>query len=324
MGLYHLMFEDEVRMRAFERAIPQVVRPGDVVVDIGSAMGTFSFFAAKAGAKQVYGIECDRIIDIAREAAARAGLSDRVEFIENYSTEVDLPEPADVLFFEDFSSFFLHSRLKTIIHDAKARLLKPNARMLPQSADLFMAPFDDADFYASQDVWGEQVDSLYGFDFTPMREMALNVATFHTLVPEELLAEPGHVQHIDMLTEPTFECHTRRPFVARRDGTLHGIAFWFEMQLSPEIRLSNAPTSAATIWGQGVFPSEYPLPVRAGDSIELTVDTVHSAAYGFFWNWSIRVASKDNPKRPLICRQSTFRNAPLPYDLREHLKLPTS
>lgn len=320
MSLYHLMFEDEVRMRAFTQAIPRVVRAGDVVLDIGSAMGTFSLLAANAGARRVYGIECDRIIDVAREAAARSSLNDRVTFIEQYSTDVTLPEKADVFFFEDFTSFFLHGSLRTIFADARQRLLQPNARFLPQSADLFLAPFEDADFYSAHDVWGERIESLYGFDFSPLREMALNVATHHTLRPQELLAEPQPIRHIDLATERDFDLQTRRTFTVAREGTLHGVAVWFEMQLAPGVRLSNAPGQPPTIWGQGILPAEYPLAVAPGDLIDVTVDTVRSAAYGTFWNWSLRLVPRSNPTRPWICRQSTFRGSPLPADLREHLR----
>src|SRR5579863_2992981 len=107
--LYQLMLMDEPRIRRYEQAIRVSVKPGDVVVDIGSAMGTFSLFAAQAGARHVYGIEVERIVDVAREAAASAGLADRVTFIEGYSTDVTLPEPADVVLYEDFTSLLLHA-----------------------------------------------------------------------------------------------------------------------------------------------------------------------------------------------------------------------
>ena len=45
------------RIRAFQSALQSAVRPGDVVVEIGAGVGTYSFFAAQSGAKRVYAIE---------------------------------------------------------------------------------------------------------------------------------------------------------------------------------------------------------------------------------------------------------------------------
>ena len=44
---YRRMLADDVRLRAFHRAIRATVRPGDVVVEIGAGLGTYSFFAAR-------------------------------------------------------------------------------------------------------------------------------------------------------------------------------------------------------------------------------------------------------------------------------------
>lgn len=316
-SLYQQMLEDEVRMRCWKKAIRSVVRPDDVVVDIGSAMGTFSLFAAQAGARKVYGIEAERIVDVSLEAAARAGLDDRVRFLEGYSTEVKIPERADVLIFEDFTSVFLHSSVGTIIRDGRKRFLKRGGTVIPQSADIGMAPFEDAALYASIDAFGDGASNLYGFDLTAMREMAVNSVTFHVFQPGELLAKPASVRHYDLRIEEQFDFEVRHRFAAKRNGTLHGIAFWFNAQLAPGIRLYNAPGRPATIWQQGVLPVEFPTRVRAGERIDVAIQTVRSKTYGFFWNWTVRVCSRAS-SRPLILRQSTFRAEPLPEGLAHH------
>src|SRR5262245_14615583 len=80
------------RIRTFQSALQSAVRPGDVVVEIGAGLGTYSFFAAQSGAKRVYAIEKQRVIHVAEGLAARNGLAEKITFVPGDSTEVSLPE----------------------------------------------------------------------------------------------------------------------------------------------------------------------------------------------------------------------------------------
>lgn len=57
------------------------IHPGETVFDVGCGSGILSFVAARMGAGRVYGVDIvSKSIDVARENAARLGLSDRTEF----------------------------------------------------------------------------------------------------------------------------------------------------------------------------------------------------------------------------------------------------
>ena len=61
---------DRARTALFRRAIKAVVRPGDVVLDLGSGTGVLGLLALKAGAARVYQVDESPMIEVARGVAA--------------------------------------------------------------------------------------------------------------------------------------------------------------------------------------------------------------------------------------------------------------
>lgn len=72
------MLKDEVRTETYMDSIkrnPHLFE-GKVVLDVGCGTGILSMFAAKAGAKQVIGIDCAGIARQAKQIVRDNGLSD--------------------------------------------------------------------------------------------------------------------------------------------------------------------------------------------------------------------------------------------------------
>src|SRR5689334_7836260 len=129
---YHAsMLADSDRVSAYERAIAAVVRPGDVVVDLGAGTGILSLLAARAGARRVYAIECGTIADAARAVIDASPYGDVVELVRGRVEEVELPERGDVAITETIGGELLDEDIEGILAAAREHLLVPGAREIP-------------------------------------------------------------------------------------------------------------------------------------------------------------------------------------------------
>jgi protein arginine N-methyltransferase 1 len=134
------MLEDRVRTSRFIQAIRQTVRPGDVVVDLGTGTGVLAVAAAQAGAKRVYAIEVRPIAEDAARFFQGSGLGDRITLIRGHSTEISLPDRADVLVSEMIGNDPLGEQILETASDAVGRLLKPDARLIPYALRIHVLP----------------------------------------------------------------------------------------------------------------------------------------------------------------------------------------
>ncbi len=275
------MLIDEVRMNSFLRAILQTVRPGDVVLDIGSGTGVLACFACLAGAKHVYAIEQGPIIGLAREICARNGLEERITFFNDWSTHIELPEAADVLVTETIGNIGFEEGILCWVLDAKRRLLKENARIVPRFLSMFAVPIESAADYRRVDNWDHY---YYTFDFSPLHDLASSNLLWLALTPEMFLSEPASLLSADLAQVEEGDFSAEASYVVKREGTVHGIGGWFTAELAPTVTLSNVPPSKTPSWSHTFMPLEWPLAVEAGDRIHLKIHTTHNAAQ---WQWQV-------------------------------------
>jgi protein arginine N-methyltransferase 1 len=86
-------------------------------LDIGCGTGILSIFAARAGAKHVYGIEFADIADYAKEIIKQNKLNDKVTIIKSKVEDVKLPvSKVDIIISEWMGYFLLYeSMLDTVL-----------------------------------------------------------------------------------------------------------------------------------------------------------------------------------------------------------------
>lgn len=265
---YVSLLHSSTRLRAFREGIEAAVRPGDTVLDLGTGVGTYAFFAARAGAGRVWAVERDRVIRVARALAVANGLGDRITFVEGEVPGVELPSNVDVLIFEDFTT----SLLETSTWDLLARgcgSLAPEGRTVPRAARLQLAPVSFAEALETSLPPREGEGDPHGLDWTALRALAANTPRQISLAPEHLLAPPGVSELIPFVPLPTAQLlRVEGAWVAPEASTVHGLALWFDLEVAPDVWLSNRPSPQPEPWRQLFLPLDLPLEVPAGARVE--------------------------------------------------------
>ncbi len=141
--VHRTMIRDRIRTDAFRRAIDSVVRPGDIVLDVGAGSGILSLFAARAGAARVYAVEQTSIAVLAQELATANRVADIVRVIQGDVTEIELPERVDVIVSEWLGGFGIDEGMLAPVITARNRWLKPGGVMVPDSVTAWVALVHD-------------------------------------------------------------------------------------------------------------------------------------------------------------------------------------
>jgi predicted nicotinamide N-methyase len=274
---------DEVRLSALRDAIAEVVRPGDVVLDLACGTGVLGIMTCQAGARRVYSVDHGPVIALAREIAIANGMQDRMVFIKGGSSEAELPEAVDVIVADQIGRFGFDAGIARDYMDAQ-RFLKAGGRWVPQSVELFAAPVESEALRDDVEFWAQPHADI---DFTAVNQVARNVAYPIRLEREQLLGTASSLGTLTLRAEEPRVLKPRATFVVQRNGLLHGIGAWFEAQLSPSVRMTNSPTAARRIDRQNlVFPVHEVCPVAKGDAIQLSmvIDVVRMAV-----SWTVEV-----------------------------------
>jgi predicted RNA methylase len=276
---YHReLLADETRTNAFREAIARVVRPGDVVVDLGCGSGILSFFACEAGAARVYAIDQTHAADVASIMARHLGFSDRITVLHAEAKTLELPERADVLLSETLGVTGLDEGITESVADARERFLKPGARIVPQRVGVSVVPVElDHEYERYVGFFGER---RYGLDLSPLRLFASSSIHFAHIRASAYLDLPREVLSIDLRSDDAKNAAGSATFTATRNGQLHGFGAFFNATLIDGIELSNR-VARETSWSQAFLPLEVPVQVREGDRVEVELQTGH----GRSWRW---------------------------------------
>ena len=274
---YYLhMLNDRVRTVSFLSGIAETVNPGDVVLDIGTGPGVLAMAAVHAGAKHVYAIEASGIGERAQEIFEANGLANRITLLRGYSTTVNLPEKADVLVSEIIGNDPLGERVVETTVDARKRLLKPEARLIPSKLRIFGVPVTIPRTELMKLVLTPETlqnwRSWYSMDFKPLIQTQQDTLLRFFIKPQKVchwkaLSEPFLLTEVNLKEHKQMSIENSTIATVETSGQLDGFLTYFELGLGSTTWFSTHPSQANedNHWHIPVFALVDPLSVQAGD-----------------------------------------------------------
>ena len=264
---------DRVKLKAYESAINQLVRPDSIVMDLGCGSGLLGLMALRAGAHKVLFVEEGEVIEVARQTIVQAGFDDRAEFFRTNSFELSLPERVDVVVCDHIGYFGFDYGAIGLLNDARKRFLKPDGIVVPAAIEVRIAPIESQ---TCREIAGQWRDGSVPADFEWLGTTAANSKHAVRLEELDLLAGPAALATLELGPESPPYLSWTTEFTCTRDGTLDGIAGWFDCQILDDVHMSNSPTLAECLdRPQAFLPIDTPVELKAGDTIKVTVMVRH-------------------------------------------------
>jgi protein arginine N-methyltransferase 1 len=279
------MLADPNRLDALDRAVRAVVRPGDIVVDLGSGTGILGLMACRAGAAHVYSIDDGEVIAVARAIARANRFDDRITFFMQHSSTVDLPRRVDVVLADQIGHFGFEAGLLESFSDARSRFLEPAGSLMPQRVRLMAAPVESEDIRRRIAFWCEVPA---GFDVSPAVNIAVNTGYPLTLTAANLLGPAVCGAELDLATAGVGVFGLSATLEVSRGGILDAIGGWFVADLAPGITMTNSPEEARRINRQQVaLPLGERVLVAPGDAVTVSM-RIRPADHLIRWTVDVR------------------------------------
>jgi len=289
--LWHVpMMNDRLRNDAYFQALRNAVTPDTRVLEIGTGSGLLAMMAARHGARQVTTCEVvAEIADTARAIVAANGLTPPVTVINKRSTKLeigtDMEERADLLVSEILSSEFLGEGVLGSIEDAKRRLLKPGACIIPARGSIQFALFGGPDIEKNV-----RVDEVHGFDLNGFNGIvARKQLVGRDDLGIELLSDDSRAFFFDFVNTDRFPQKDKMTIEVpvRRAGRCLGIIQWLRLEMDDTVVFENHPSikNPARSWQHCMYIFSEAQDVAPGQVALVTVIHNRNTPWFFLEGW---------------------------------------
>lgn len=285
------MMNEQNRNQAYFDALKSLVNADSTVFEIGTGSGLLAMMAAKLGAKQVTTCEAVPLIaETAKQIIQDNQLQTSIKVIAKKSTDItigtnkdnQLPQQADILVSEIFSSELLGEYVLPSLEDAKRRLLKPQGRVIPAAGSIMIALFTGDDIRRNL-----MVDDSFGF----------NLQRFNSIVSKKrmiarndlnitLLSDGVEAFHFDFEGDDYFPGQSKSlRLPVKSAGLCYGLVQWMRLDMTghKKIVFENHPSQKSTVsnWQQCAYLFDAPIDVKIGQTV--IVNAAHNRSVPWFY-----------------------------------------
>lgn len=128
-------------------------------------------FAAKAGAKRCFAVDCADIIDCAQKVVEDNGFGSIITLIKGTVEQIELPvKHVDIIISEWMGYCLLFESMLDSVFFARDKWLKPDGLLFPDKATLYMAATNSKRVNEEINTFWSDV---YGFDMSVMKPVVL-------------------------------------------------------------------------------------------------------------------------------------------------------
>jgi protein arginine N-methyltransferase 1 len=286
------------------------------VLDLGAGAGIFALLACRFGARRVYAIEPESIIQIGREIAAANGYGERIVFLPQRAEQVELPERVDVIVSDLRGALPCFADHLPVLVDARQRFLASGGAMIGKRDTVWAVVVEAPELYRHHFAgWDETV---LGFDQQAARRIVANNWGNGRVLPAQLLAEPCCFATFDYQTIAEPDLSATVTWTTARRGTAHGLLVWFDAVLAEGVGFSNAPGQPETIYGNVFCPWPEPVDLDAGDKVTVTFEG-RFVGRDYIWKWDSSISGPQEVRAGF--QQTSFLGGPVSPAILQRLAL---
>lgn len=266
---------DTVWLEKWSQAIKTIPDHANVLNFGSRGAGYLALEIAKGNANKIVATTQDLANHTLAKYKARSAYLNNLDFLYSKTHSISsicYSEPFNVFITELFCSGIFEDKVLEAVMSAKKELLTTDCLFIPSRMDLKIFAFE-TDMHRDMVQESKEFEILYGFDFTPFSNaISRHMIPFYArLKNEELikLSDDYTIKSFDFATMQTPYFNENFYIEITKPGKVCGFCTYFELQLTPDLTISNSPFEPKTTYVQRSFSPAASIYGHPGDKIKL-------------------------------------------------------
>ena len=170
--------------------------------------------------------------------------------------------------------FLLYESMLDTVLFARDKYLVKGGKMLPDTAELYVAAIEDASYKSQKkQFWND----VYGVDMSCLTPTVMKEPLVDSVDNQMIMSDSCKILTLDLVNckKEDVEFSSQYNLCMHYTDRVHGLVAWFDTpfaNLTNPILLSTSPYKKYTHWKQTVFYMEHDIDVRQGDVLHGSIN----------------------------------------------------